>query len=121
MMKTDAEFQVDAVRVIAPEDIRPEMYLAVLHVVGEHLPFFNASDVALRTLSPLRLHWLPWGNNTPMKVVDVCLPFVLVKQPDGKHRTLDVRRYRFARLSDRFGRRAFKRSKSGRTRCEEPC
>ena len=38
----------------------------------------------------------------PMKVVEVCLPFVLVERATGRHRTLDVRRHKLARVSDRY-------------------
>jgi hypothetical protein len=59
-------------------------------------------------VEPIRVTLMP-GQAQPMKVVEVCLPFVLVRKASGKHETLDVRRYRFARVSKEFGRKAFKR------------
>lgn len=49
------------------------------------------------------------AETVPFRVVEVCVPFVLVAEPDGAHRTLDLRRHRLARVSDRFGQRAFAR------------
>ncbi len=50
------------------------------------------------------------GEHTgrPLKVKAICLPYVLVKYPNGRHRTLDMRRCRFARLGDRYARKAWK-------------
>ena len=66
-------------------------------------------DQTLRAPAPVRTLWLPWNGGRPLKVVSVCLPFALVKLPSGRHRPLDVRRYRLARLSKRYGREAFRR------------
>ena len=74
----------------------------------ELLPELCASDFALRAPKPVSTLWLPFGQNEPVKVKQVCLPFVLAKQPDGKLRTLDVRRYRLALLPDEYGRKVFR-------------
>ena len=36
----------------------------------------------------------------PLKVKAICLPFVFVKKPCGKHRTLDFRQQRLVRSPD---------------------
>ncbi len=94
---------------IAPEDIEKGAFVAVLHVVGEHVPMF-CPEWLKENSAPKQLLWLP-PSGIVLKVLDVCLPFVLAKGPDGKSSTLDVRRYRFARVSERFARRVFKRTK----------
>lgn len=93
-------------RSIAPEDVRRGMYVAVLHVVAEQTPscFDYDPHVQPKTHRYMRL---PCSASEPLQVVEVCLPFVLVKEPAGKLRTLDVRRYRLARLTDAYGRRVF--------------
>ncbi len=96
---------------LAPEDIRPGDYVSLLHVVSEFVPFFCIEDLDFRRVEPVRVTRMPWTIE-PMEVVEVCLPFVLVRRPDGKHETLDVRRHGIARLSQRFGKRAFKRFKA---------
>lgn len=113
---------------IAPEDIREGDYLAVLSEIDEFLPIgvlFECSAFNQpRSLQPVRVQWLPCGESVPLKVEAVCLPFVLVKAPapvifsifggsgagapSTVLRTLDVRRYRLARLSEAYGKRAYK-------------
>ncbi len=97
-------------RPLAPEDIRRGVYVTLLHVMTEFLPF-SLCDEPWRRPEIVRTLWLPHDGGVPMKVVEVCLPFVLVEKTDGTHTTLDVRRVRLAALSERFGRRAFKRIK----------
>lgn len=98
-------------RALPPEDVRTGQYVSVLHVVDEYLPLF--CDVStMRGLRPLQMLLLPSCGGTPLKVVEVCLPFVLFERPDGKHRTLDVRRYRLERVSKRYGEETFKRVKA---------
>lgn len=91
---------------LAPEDIRSGDYVSILHMVGEFLPCIDESP--WRPIEPVRVLLLPWSVS-PMKVVEVCLPYVLIRGMDGKHHTLDTRRYRLARVSKEFGRKAFKR------------
>lgn len=101
-------------QVLAPEDVRPGDYVSILNVMGEYLPCFSLDEVAWRSVEPVRVLWMA-PSVEPMKVVEVCLPFVLVRLINGEHRTLDTRRYRFARVSREFGRKAFKRGKPERS------
>ena len=100
---------------IAPEDIRSGDFVSVLHVICEFLSVSPCDGIpAWQEIEVRRVHLMPWKTEAPMKVVEVCLPYVLVQQPDGSHRTLDVRRARLARVSQRFGRRTFKRLRKPR-------
>lgn len=96
-------------RPLAPEDIRPDDYVAVLSCVAEYLPLFCIEDVQWMKVEPVRVAWMPPHGLQPMRVIDVCLPFILVRTIDGSHATLDVRRWRLARVSRRFGKKVFKR------------
>ncbi len=98
---------------LAPEDIRPGDFVSLLHVVSECVPFFCIEDVQFRQIEPVRITHMP-RSIEPMEVVEVCLPFVLVRKVDGEHATLDVRRHKLARLSQRFGKKSFKRFKMQR-------
>ena len=109
------ECQNEMSRSLPPEDIRVGQYVAVQHVVHECTPCFCNSDPQWRPLRIMRTLELPWkGGGVPMRVVEVCLPFVLVQRPNGRHRTLDVRRYRLARVSNRYGQEVFKRVREDR-------
>jgi hypothetical protein len=105
-------------RLLAPEDIRPGTYVSVMYVVDEHMPDSWERGESWRASGPLRYVRLPWEGATPVRVVEVCLPFVLVKTARGKHRTLDVRRYRLGRVSDHFGRRVFEQIEAERREAE---
>jgi hypothetical protein len=96
-------------RPLGPEDLRADDYVCVMHVLKEYLPFFLLMEDSWKEPKPVRLQWLPEDAGTPLRVVEVCVPFVLVEQVDGSHRTLDLRRHKLARVSGRFGNRAFKR------------
>jgi hypothetical protein len=94
-------------RALAPEDIRPGDYVALLHIMTENEPSSAETDSILgRERAPFKLN-VPWNAGMPARVVEVCLPYVLLKTARGKLRAIDIRRYRLARVSTRFGRRAF--------------
>ncbi|UCD74227.1 MAG: hypothetical protein JSV91_10600 [Phycisphaerales bacterium] len=104
-------------RAIAPEDIRPGAYVTILHVIDEFLPqILCGDDASWRSVQPLRVRWLPSGEHSPMKVKSVCLPFVFVKMPGGKHRSLDVRQHQLAEVSDEYARRVFRAARGKRRR-----
>lgn len=109
-MKTKTQSRMLA-RPLAPEDIRPGFYVALLHVIGEHLSWAALDEPSWRRLEPVRVQWLPphWLGRHPMKVIEVCLPYVLVKEADGDYQTLDVRRHRLARVTRKLGQTAFER------------
>ncbi len=94
--------------VIAPEDLRPGLYIAPLQVITERALRPWECDNAEQAGRVVRHVRLPGRAPTPVRVVDVCLPFVLVQTPGGEHSLIDVRRFRLARVATRFGRRVFK-------------
>jgi hypothetical protein len=94
---------------VAPEDLQPEMYVAALTMMIELLPR-GCDEPEWKKPEVVRTVWLPVEDvGVPLRVVEVCLPFVLVEQPSGKHQTLDTRRYRLARLSDQYAKKACKK------------
>lgn len=100
------------VKPLAPEEIRPGDYVAVMQVVYELPSFFWCADTLLIPPDkPIRLQFLPEDGGTPLKVRSVCLPFVLTKTASGEHRTIDLRKYRLARLNRRYAKIAWKAGK----------
>jgi hypothetical protein len=90
---------------IAPEDIRRGHYVAVLHVIDQYFPCcFDRAGTG-----PVNIRWRPRFQVQPLKVIDVCLPFVTAERADGSVITLDVRRHELARLDDAYARRVVKR------------
>lgn len=96
-------------RLIGPEDIEPGDYVTVSHETFEYLPSGCERDA-----EPMRVTLIADNAGRPLKVVSICQPFVLVKDPNGKHYPLDLRAHRLARLSASYGKKTFKRM--GRTR-----
>lgn len=94
-------------KLLAPEDVRAGDYVAVLRVTYEVPSFYWCGEPALEDRSDLvRLRMLPDQPAMPLKVVAVCLPFVLVSSPTGEARTLDLRRHQIARLDRSFAKSA---------------
>jgi len=94
----------------APEDLRPGEYISVLQVLHEECSLFSTDERFWERREPRRMYYLP-GTIKPLRIVSVCLPYVLVEKPGGQHKTLDARRYRLARLTEQFGRAAFEKMK----------
>jgi hypothetical protein len=94
-------------KALAPEEIRAGDFMAVLHEIYELPSYMWCADAALLQRDELvRIRMTPTAEAAPLKVSAVCLPFVLVREPCGRQRTLDVRRQRFARLDKKFARAA---------------
>lgn len=104
---------------VAPEDIRRGDYLAILRQVCEYVPLFSEGKPEDGGL-PRRILLLPKQGGMPLRVIEVCLPFLLVEQVDGTHTTLDARRSRFARLTEEYARLATKRIRADRKNPDEP-
>jgi len=97
--------EIEIARAVAPEDIRPGEYVIALQEVCETPSWFWGKENHDNPL--VRFTHLPHGNSEPAHVVEVCLPFVLVKTARGKRRVIDVRKYCLARIPEAFGRRVF--------------
>jgi hypothetical protein len=110
---------------LAPEDVRPGDFVAVLHEIAELPSFYWCADAGFHPRDELvRIRYIPSSEALPLKVKSVCLPFVLVKAPRGERRTLDLRKCRLARLDRAYASNAWQlykkaikkrsRGKSGR-------
>lgn len=95
-------------KTVAPEDLRRGDYVTPLYVMIEFVNWL-AMDTEYKPLEKQRVRWLPPHGGKPARVLEVCLPFVLVETPSGEHKTFDVRRYQLVRLSKRYGRTVFDR------------
>lgn len=96
-------------RTLAPEDIAEGMYIAVLHEHESVIPMYLADNLFdVENLKPYHWRTIP-EKVRPMKVVGVCVPYVLAETTSGKSRLLDIRKTSLAGLSDQFGKVAFKR------------
>lgn len=93
-------------KALAPEEIRRGDFVTPLFVVSEWPSWFWCDDDALHPREQLvRILSTPSDEATPLEIVGVCLPFVLVETPQRESKTLDVRRVRLARLDRTFAQR----------------
>jgi hypothetical protein len=114
--KARSERSHSAARPLAPEDVCVGDFVAVLHVVQELPSYYWDCDQGLLgdRGEIVRLRLWPDDGGTPLKVVSVCLPFVLVKTPCGKQQALDIRRYHLARIGRHYANQVRKAHKKAR-------
>ena len=102
---------------VAPEDLECGDFVAVLSVTHEYPSFLWCCDSELLAREePVRVQRMGADDGTPLKVKAICLPFVLVKEANGKHRTLDVRLCRLARLASDYAREVWKAMRQNGTK-----
>jgi hypothetical protein len=102
---------------VAPEDLQPGDFVTLLHFVCELPSYLWCADATTMPVDePVRIQLIPASAGQPLKVQAICLPFVLVKRPSGKQRTLDVRQCRLARLDWSFATATWKASKKGKSK-----
>jgi hypothetical protein len=107
--------QLKPSRVIGPEDVRCGDYVTVTHVMYEYIQDICASTPS-QEIPVSRFTLMSDDAGQAHKVVAVCLPFVLVEDPNGKSGSLDLRRHRIAKLTEKYGRKAFKTKKANQKR-----
>jgi len=90
---------------IAPEDISIGVHIIVLHQMHEYPSFYwcGVDATVLAPDQPVRITWLPFTPE-PLRVRSICLPYILVKTPDGDRELLDVRRASLALIPEPLGR-----------------
>ena len=87
-------------RTLAPEDLQPGDLVSLLTEILELPSFLWGHDSQLLAPhEPVRMPWRPNDAGMPLRVEEICLPFVFVKTPNGGQRILDVRRHQLVRLS----------------------
>lgn len=104
---------ISMARRLAPEDVKPDMFVALHEVICEHATYFLYPD-ALKPVEQqkMRIVWQADGAGKPYRVKAVCLPYVLALEPEGNPRTFDLRKHNLVRLDDAYGRQAFHAIKS---------
>ncbi len=101
-------------RCVAPEDLNVGDFVAVLHETYEFPSFFWCDlENRLQADELVALRFKSRQNGKPLQVVDICLPFVLVEEPDKKHATIDVRFCELAKLDAGYAKNVRKSLKKG--------
>jgi hypothetical protein len=97
-------------KTLAGEDLRQGDVVAILDVIQEYPSFLWCDDPhVLPPHEPVYVRCRGQHTGKPLKVKAICLPYILVKTPKGRHKTLDLRQCRLVRLGDGYARTAWKR------------
>ncbi len=112
-----------AVRILAPEDIAIDQWVAVHTMTAEFYPCWaieSPSDID--RIRMVRFDYAPDDAGQPLRVIDVCLPYVFVKSVNGAARVLDLRSVTLVAVSPRFARAVRKCAReSTRNAKAKPC
>lgn len=108
--KMESKTESQTVRRLAPEDVRKGQFVTVHRRIGEVFWLANACESAFvePSVKVLRYGYTPNQSGLPLRVKEVCLPFVLVNSPQGRVVTLDTRSVEMVELSESYGKAAFK-------------
>ena len=96
---TDQRLTSRLARLVPGEDIRPGDFVTVMYDTVTRPPgmHWDCDGWSLYD-RPTRYRRIPRHAGRPLEVIGVCLPFVYTRTPDGKVKTLDIRKSRLARL-----------------------
>ncbi len=109
--------QVKVAKQLRADDIRVGEYVAVLCETYEWPAVFCSGVFDAPTVHRATL--VPNHTEDPVRIEAVCVPFVFVVDTAGKHRVLDLRRVRLARVSGGFGRAVFAAKRTTPKRCKK--
>ena len=103
---TDAQSpaELTVAKPMHPEDIAVGDDVAILFTSSQYATFnwygFDTSILPIE--QPIAITYLPYGDQEALVVQQICLPFVVCKTFDDRHRYLDIRQVRLARLNKSF-------------------
>lgn len=101
-IKTDTA-EMTLAKTLAPEDVCRGDYVTVLTQVCEYPSFlWDCPSQFLEADQVVSIRYRPPESGDPMKVIDVCLPYVFVKPLRAKPQTLDVRTCQLAKMSKSY-------------------
>lgn len=101
--KATTTAEMTLAKTLAPEDVCRGDYVTILTQVCEYPSYFwNCPSQYLDASEVVSIQYRPPESGMPMKVIDICLPFVFVKPLQAKPQTLDVRSCHLAKMSEGY-------------------
>ena len=103
---TDAQSpsELTVAKPLHPEDIAVGDDVAILFTSSQSATYnwygFDTSILPIE--QPIAITYLPYGDQEALVVQQICLPFVVCKTFDDRHRYLDIRQVQLARLNKSF-------------------
>jgi hypothetical protein len=115
--ESDTEHALTLASTVAPEDLRRGDFVAILNRTCEAPSFLWAcGSASLAPDEPVRIRWRTREGGLPLKITAICLPFVFLKTPRGRYRSIDVRQVELVRLNADYGRFVWERLRRQRKR-----
>lgn len=103
--------QTTLARSLAPEDIQVGNFVMVLHRQNQ-IMMGKCTDTGDPEVFVIPVITRPSFPELPAKVVDICLPFVVVRRESKKTEIIDTRSERLARVPKLFAQSALKSHKA---------
>ncbi len=106
-MKTANQINADMqlAKTLAPEDVQYGDYVTILTKSSEFPSFYWDCPPQISDASEtVNITYRPEDAGQPLKVVDICLPFILAKPINNEVKVIDVRAVRLARISKSFAK-----------------
>jgi hypothetical protein len=105
--KKDMSDKSTLARPIAPEDIKVGTYVMTLHRCYQ-IPMSKCSVIGDPEIVIIPVVMRPFFTELPSKVVQVCLPYIVVERENRKTDIIDTRAEMLALVSNEFGKKARK-------------
>lgn len=99
--------QTTLARSLAPEDIQVGNFVMVLHRQSQVM-MSKCTDSETPEVVVIPVVTRPAYPELPAKVIDICLPFVVVRRESKKTEIIDTRSERLARVPEQFAKAALK-------------
>ena len=101
--------EITAIKRLAPEDIAPGLFIAVTAIVHEVVPPWLIGAVPGDPAPVFRIPCIGCADGDPLRVLAVCIPFVMAEDAKGNVQTLDTRQHTLARLDEMYALELFTR------------
>ncbi len=101
---TQSDTELAIAKPLHPEDIAVGDDVAILFTSSQ-FPTFNwhGFDTSILPIDqPITITYLPYDDQEALVVQQICLPFLLCRTFDDRHRSLDVRQVQLARLNKSY-------------------
>lgn len=93
-------------RIRSPEDIRIGDYVVKTHRRYQLVPCSVERPMSGEAIEPVILYGWPFDSGEPMKVLAVCLPFVMTESAEGLREAIDTRQDVLMRVSKTYAKAA---------------
>ena len=112
-IKAKSQSEPTVASTVFGEDIACGDFVALLNeTVDVPSYLWDSCGTSLSPHELVRLKLIPGDAGQPLKVIEICLPFVYAKMPNGDTTTIDIRRLQLVRLDSQCAKAIWKKQRS---------